>query len=420
MKRTIVIGGGPAGFGPLVCALQRGQDKELLERGVVWLERGSRLGGGALGDWDIDSDTLPEVLLESIEKAPALRDLLEHGLARKLSSYRGGSFPLPLAAEFLDVVGERLATLVSGTHSEVHSGTNVEKVTREDDGTYAVLAQTKEGPQTFRAESVVYALGGYHLVPDGVTVGLLDLPAPGTLPDGRTVMTAGTLFETNGRAVFKNLAASRPKIAIVGGSHSAFAAAEIVLQELRDRLDPGAVRILARERPRLAYPSLAAAHADGYMEANEKDVCPETSRVNRLAGLRLGRQELLRRVWGLGGTEKERRVEILPYSPAGFEDADLVILAIGFSANTVPYYRGSERVLLNAERGNGARLVDQESRLLDAEGHALPDAWGIGMGSGYVPRGEPSFRGQTNGLWLYQNDTGAVIVDAILQRSSHK
>jgi hypothetical protein len=106
----------------------------------------------------------------------------------------------------------------------------------------------------------------------------------------------------------------------------------------------------------------------------------------------------------------------LPYSSAGFKDVDLVVLAIGFSANTVPYFRGTERVPLLAERGDRARLVDQESRVLDAEGHALPNAWGIGMGSGYVPRGEPSFRGQTNGLWLYQNDTGAVIVDAILQR----
>ena|GEM_PF-7036199 len=32
--------------------------------------------------------------------------------------------------------------------------------------------------------------------------GLLDLPAPGTLSDGRVVMTAERLFETEGRAIF--------------------------------------------------------------------------------------------------------------------------------------------------------------------------------------------------------------------------
>jgi hypothetical protein len=28
--------------------------------------------------------------------------------------------------------------------------------------------------------------------------------------------------------------------------------------------------------------------------------------------------------------------------------------------------------------------------------------------------GEPSFRGQANGLWLWQSDVGGLIVDAIL------
>ena len=45
---------------------------------------------------------------------------------------------------------------------------------------------------------------------------------------------------------------------------------------------------------------------------------------------------------------------------------------------------------------------------------------GVGaVGSaGFVPRGalggEPSFSGQANGLWLWQNDVGALIVDGVL------
>jgi hypothetical protein len=32
--------------------------------------------------------------------------------------------------------------------------------------------------------------------------------------------------------------------------------------------------------------------------------------------------------------------------------------------------------------------------------------------------GEPSFDGQTNGLWLYQNDVGARVLDQVLASSS--
>jgi hypothetical protein len=43
------------------------------------------------------------------------------------------------------------------------------------------------------------------------------------------------------------------------------------------------------------------------------------------------------------------------------------------------------------------------------------------LAAGFVPYGklggEKSFRGQANGLWLWQNDVGAMIADAILSPS---
>jgi hypothetical protein len=42
----------------------------------------------------------------------------------------------------------------------------------------------------------------------------------------------------------------------------------------------------------------------------------------------------------------------------------------------------------------------------------------IGPAAGFVRHGklggEPSFRGQANGLWLWQSDVGALIVDVLL------
>ena len=55
---------------------------------------------------------------------------------------------------------------------------------------------------------------------------------------------------------------------------------------------------------------------------------------------------------------------------------------------------------------------------MDALGTPLPKLYGMGLAAGFVPHGklggERSFRGQANGLWLWQSDVGAMIVDAVL------
>ncbi len=65
--------------------------------------------------------------------------------------------------------------------------------------------------------------------------------------------------------------------------------------------------------------------------------------------------------------------------------------------------------------------MDNDCRVLDAGGNPLPHLFAIGLAAGFVPHGklggEPSFRGQANGLWLWQSDVGGLIVDAILSPS---
>ena len=63
-------------------------------------------------------------------------------------------------------------------------------------------------------------------------------------------------------------------------------------------------------------------------------------------------------------------------------------------------------------------MVDRHCRVLAADGSVVPGAFGIGLAAGFVPwgalGGEPSFRGNANGLWLWQNDVGQMIVDQVL------
>ena len=63
-------------------------------------------------------------------------------------------------------------------------------------------------------------------------------------------------------------------------------------------------------------------------------------------------------------------------------------------------------------------MVDRHCRVLAADDTVVPGAFGIGLAAGFVPwgrlGGEESFRGNANGLWLWQNDVGQMIVDQIL------
>jgi len=62
----------------------------------------------------------------------------------------------------------------------------------------------------------------------------------------------------------------------------------------------------------------------------------------------------------------------------------------------------------------GRPSVDGDCRLVTADGAPVPRLFSLGLASGFLPSGEmggePSFRGHTNGVWLYQNRIGARVL----------
>ena len=98
------------------------------------------------------------------------------------------------------------------------------------------------------------------------------------------------------------------------------------------------------------------------------------------------------------------------------EAAALVVPALGYRFNTIPVFNSAGRRLpLMAERDQCA--VSPSSRLLLADGSALPNVFGLGLGSGFRPHGdmagEPAFDGQQNSLWLFQNGLGRLVYEGV-------
>ncbi len=107
---------------------------------------------------------------------------------------------------------------------------------------------------------------------------------------------------------------------------------------------------------------------------------------------------------------------------AEIESADLVIAATGYRPRAFPLFDADGApIALACDTGPAAQLVDRHCRVLDATGAVVDGVYALGLGAGFVPwgplGGEPSFRGSANGLWLWQNNVGQMIVEQVLDRS---
>ncbi|HEY0316643.1 MAG TPA: aminotransferase DegT, partial [Sphingomonas sp.] len=97
--------------------------------------------------------------------------------------------------------------------------------------------------------------------------------------------------------------------------------------------------------------------------------------------------------------------------------------AFGYQPHALPLIDMRGRAIrLRCEGPVRGRMVDDLCRVVDTDACAVPGVYGIGLAAGFVPHGklggEASFRGQANGLWLWQNDVGQLIVEQILASSA--
>jgi hypothetical protein len=224
-------------------------------------------------------------------------------------------------------------------------------------------------------------------------------------------------------------ASANHKVLIIGASHSTFSTAWTLLHKTNIDFADGDITLLHRDKLKLFYMSAEAAWADGYTDFNADDLCPVTKRVYRLGGLRLESRKLLQQVWGMLPGPVEKRVRLVKLDPSGanqptqiralFDEAALIIPAFGYRPNVPPIFDadGAKLDLLCAHDRN--RMVDAECRVLDAQEQPIPNLFAIGFATGYrltgAQGGEPSYRGQNNGLWLYQNSIGELVLNHLLQ-----
>ena len=425
---AVVVGGGPAGTALLCAAGKSGHLNALAQAGFAVVDRVDRIGAGRLGGYEIASDSTAETFLTADRALPAGLSLAGDPSERAIRDYAGAlGVPLSKVGAYLDRLVGTLAERLTSLGGHVLTGHEVVASQATGDGLWRTRARrlSDGGSIELLSRTLVIATGGHQpavrLSEEKVAGRSLVERCGNRLIQSDTVLAAGGL-ETMRDLLPQDRA---PRIAIVGGSTSAVTAAvRLIRADLG--LSAGAITLLHRRPLRPFYPSAEAAHADGYTDFGPDDVCPVSGFVYRLAGLRLETRELIVHALGIGGRVGDPRLVL--HQLRGDDDAegarildeaDLVIAAFGYRPHALPLIdaRG-RRIRLNSDGPIRGRMVDGQCRLLAAGGQPVPGVLGIGLAAGFVPSGklggEKSFRGQANGLWLWQNDVGQMIVDTIL------
>jgi hypothetical protein len=231
----------------------------------------------------------------------------------------------------------------------------------------------RAGSAELRAERAVIAMGGRPLpIPDA---------------NAKTCHADLLLDDRKGlpEELEQGIAETREAV-VIGGSHSAWSAAWLLLRHpARPR-----VTVLHRAPPRFFYWNIRAAAEAGYSFDRDLDVCPRTGRVNRHGGLRadahaLAREALAKqvpvRVISLSDRERARRA---------IERAGAIVAAVGYGP-AMPRIEGALRP---------------------------GDVLAYGLGSGVLPRGalvgEPAYRGRLDSVRLYEAEIGSIVLDELL------
>ena len=115
MYETVIVGAGPGGTGPLICAAQQGSLTDWLEAGVAIVDQGSRIGG-SLHRYAINSNSMGRSYLECFDHAPffdLFAELRREETTQRLYEYVDRLPPLPLVGAFLQRQGYHLERLIA-------------------------------------------------------------------------------------------------------------------------------------------------------------------------------------------------------------------------------------------------------------------------------------------------------------------
>lgn len=419
---VLIIGGGPAGTGLLLKSIKDGESNKFLDKKIALIEKSSKLMIGNLTQYKVNSDTISDVFLECLEGNT--RHFIELKKLKSevdfIAAFNGRSIPLEKLNAFYEKLGAMLKeSLIERKKCDFYMNSLVYKVEKNDVGAYDVFIEGNRSPITTR--KIIIATGG---IPCNIIDSNLEFAKRISLNEFKNkIIHSDEILRFGVSDSLKSRLVENSKVVILGGSHSAFSIAHFLLN-ISDTLSfrTGDIKIWCNEVPKIYFNSREEAEENSYFDFTDDDFCPITKKLYRLAGLRMDGRDLYMKMQGIGFSEKETRVvlnlfnEQLEQLNSDLRNAELIILAFGYKFNVFPIYDfNKKRIKLLGEQTD--HWVNDKCELLDENGDIVANVFASGMATGFIPNGtlggEPSFNGQTNGIWYYQNAIADLIINNI-------
>ena len=295
----------------------------------------------------------------------------------------------------------------------------VNKIIQKDNGTYEVNIANKN--ESITARQIIIATGG-------IPINILDENEAfaGIIPLQKyreKIEYADHILKCGINNNLKTKLLKKSKVVILGGSHSAFSVAHFLLNSSDSYLfKSNDIKIWCRAKPKIYFNSKEDAFQCGYTDFSNTDFCTVTNKLYRLAGLRMDGRDLYMKMLGLGNAKKETRVCLNLFEgkikeiERDLNDATLIIVAYGYKLN-IPLFINKFGEQINFKGNYTKHWVNNNCELLDENGCIISNVFATGLATGFIPTGdlggEPSFEGQTNGIWYYQNAIADRIINSL-------
>lgn len=364
-----VVGFGPAALGLPVAADRLGVLDAFLDRGVSFLDRSRdrKEMRDTRFPYVVVANSTGQDFFEAISTTGQLRAALEGPAAQSLRRRAADRIPLALVGDFMNELTDVVLAAVDASRSRLVHGVDIRTVVRNADATFT--SYTAEGRPVSTSRSLVLATGARQ------DTNLL------VNERHRRTVSSSAILGGDLEEIALAVAAGR-QITVVGGSHSGFAVASLILERFGDRVRSGQLTIVHRDVVLFFEDTAAAQDWVGYAGALSKRPpvqCTDTGLVNRFRGLRGPSKQLCRAV--VSGSEA--RVRLLhaedPEANKAIEDAGLVVNACGFRTAHVDLRDNRSRPI-DVGWNRGSVAVDDGCRVLDQHGSVIEGLYGLGLG----------------------------------------
>lgn len=422
---AIICGGGPAGIGPLICAIKYDCFDTLLEKGIALVEQSEYIGGGLLTKYNINSNTLAKVLLEAFDNKKSkllLQPFIDINLLKEVERVKSTYPSCAFMGNFLNQLGYALSIIIKKfPNSNVYKLTKVNYIQLNSDNTWSVFIETKDKKfnKQLVTNTVILSTGGKQVINRVAKIKIL--PNLDLMEYNDKIILSGDLLSENKIKKLNDLLSDNHNVVIIGGSHSAWSCAWYLLNNYykKEAFNKGSIKILHRSPIKLFYPSVKEALKDNYNFNAVLDVCHLSGRVNRFSGLRGDSFDLARKVMN----HSEHRIQLFNLKEnlinklrQILKDSSVILPAYGYEANVVPIFDTFGKEIELAYDDSGL-IVDQNSRIMKKNGEVLNNILAYGLGAGMKPSkqvgGEMNLSGRVDGIWVFQNDVGKIVLTTL-------